>query len=84
MSESNYRYSKQVAWLLGVLVAGGLNPVMAAEQATDSPQSKWQASAELGLIMNRGNTDTDSLNTRLSVENTRNKWRHKAEARAYG
>lgn len=47
----------------------------------DTPAVKWEASAELGFIMNRGNTDTDSLNAKLRVENIRQKWRHKAEAK---
>lgn len=83
MSDSRYRNSRRISWLMGMLAVSYLMPVMAAEQPTDSqPTSQWDGSAELGLIMNRGNTDTDSLNTQLSVENTRKKWRHKAEAKA--
>ncbi|MFO8024602.1 YdiY family protein [Thiohalophilus sp.] len=54
---------------------------MAAQEAEQVAASQWDGAVELGFIMNRGNTDSDSLNARLRVENSRHKWRHRAEAK---
>ncbi len=65
----------------GVLVILGSAPLLAAEETGEAPTSQWGGAAELGFIMNRGNTDSDSLNAQLRVENTRQQWRHRAEAK---
>lgn len=49
---------------------------------SEAPRSTWGGEAELGLIVTRGNTDTDSLNMKLRVENKRPKWRHKLQLKA--
>lgn len=65
----------------GLLVILGTAPLMAAEEAGEAPVSQWGGAAELGFIMTRGNTDSDSLNAQLSVENTHRKWHHRGEAK---
>jgi len=45
-------------------------------------KSQWNGSAELGFLMTRGNTQTDSLNLAAGLENTRLKWHHKVEFKA--
>ncbi|MGD8575965.1 MAG: DUF481 domain-containing protein [Thiohalophilus sp.] len=62
-------------------MAAEAEPVKVDSPSPEAPVVKWDASAELGFIMNRGNTDTDSLNAKLRVENSRPKWRHKAEVK---
>ncbi|MDY6980383.1 MAG: DUF481 domain-containing protein [Pseudomonadota bacterium] len=78
-------YFKQaIVWqgaLGGLLVVLGTVPLLAADDAGETPASQWNGAAELGFIMNRGNTDSDSLNAQLRIENTRHKWRHRAEAK---
>lgn len=44
--------------------------------------SQWNGSAELGFLMTRGNTQTDSLNLAAKLENTRRKWHHIVEFKA--
>lgn len=69
--------------LIGLLVALSFTPLIAAENPEAAAgTSQWEASAELGFIMNRGNTRTDSLNAQLGVEHSRDQWRHRAEAKA--
>ncbi|MDR9436743.1 MAG: DUF481 domain-containing protein [Thiohalophilus sp.] len=65
----------------GLLVVLGIVPLMAAEEADEASASQWDGAAELGFIMNRGNTDSDSLNAQLRVENSHRKWRHRGEAK---
>lgn len=45
-------------------------------------ESQWNGAAELGFLMTRGNTQTDSLNLAARLENTRVKWHHKVEFKA--
>lgn len=56
-------------------------PVVKAEAGTETVAGpiQWDGAAELGFIMNRGNTETESLNAKLRIENSRPKWRHRAE-----
>jgi len=82
-----YNYS-----LAGLLMLSVITPLMAAEEgeqpvaeqslpaeeANPAP-SKWDGAAELGFIMNRGNTETETLNAQFRVENTRPKWLHRVE-----
>ena len=67
--------------LVGLLMILGPAPLLAAQDTGETPASQWDGAAELGFIMNRGNTDSDTLNAQLRVENTRRKWRHRAEAK---
>lgn len=82
-----YSYS-----LAGLLMLWGTTPLMAAEEdeqsgAEQSPPAeeatpaadKWDGAAELGFIMNRGNTESETLNAQLRVENTRPRWLHRVE-----
>lgn len=36
----------------------------------------WKGEAELGLLITKGNTETDNINARATVTNDREKWRH--------
>jgi putative salt-induced outer membrane protein len=56
-----------------------------AETATlkeTTRKSQWNGAAELGFLMTRGNTQTESLNLAARLENTRLKWHHKVEFKA--
>jgi putative salt-induced outer membrane protein len=48
----------------------------AAAQGEEQPKSVWNGEAELGLLVTSGNTDTQTLNARLTIDNTRPKWEH--------
>lgn len=61
--------------------AAETDPASGDRVKEEPPAVKWDAAAELGFFMNRGNTDTDSLNAKFRVENSRLKWRHRAEVK---
>jgi len=78
--------------LAGLLMVWVTAPLMAAEEgeqsgAEQSPPAeeagptpgKWDGAAELGFIMSRGNTESETLNAQFRVENTRPKWLHRVE-----
>ena len=44
--------------------------------------SEWKGEGELGYTTTSGNSDSESLNTKLSVSKEKNKWRHKASIEA--
>ncbi len=52
-----------------------LQPVQAAE-ASEGAGKLWSGDAEVGLVATRGNTDTDTLNTKLKLTYERDKWKH--------
>ena len=52
--------------------------VSATEAGSQRP-SKWGGEAEVGFVMTRGNTDTDSLNLKFLLTNERPKWKHKLQ-----
>ena len=53
-------------------------PVMAENESDkDVTKSSWNGEAEIGFIMTRGNTETDTLNAKLQLENVHEKWLHK-------
>lgn len=62
--------------VLGLLFS--INNVLAAEEEDLSSITKanWQGEAELGFISARGNTNTTSINARLRVKYTAEKWEH--------
>ena len=44
--------------------------------AKDPIPDKWQNEAELGLVMTRGNTDTQNINAKATVINETDNWKH--------
>lgn len=52
------------------------NITMAQEDAA-KPASAWGGEAEVGILMTRGNTHTDSQNIKLGVQYTTGAWQHK-------
>lgn len=44
--------------------------------AEDPPANKWKSDAELGVIINNGNTRAQNVNAKLGVLNERTQWRH--------
>lgn len=54
----------------GVLLPASLCCILAAGNAL----AEWTGSGELGLVFARGNTDTETLNTELNLEYTKERW----------
>jgi putative salt-induced outer membrane protein len=54
-------------------------PAAAATVAT-KPTSTWKAGGEAGIVETGGNTQTESINTKIKVENDRERWRHRLKA----
>lgn len=52
-----------------------------AEEGTNVERA-WNAAAELGYIKTSGNTDTETLNTKLKAETTYTQWTHQIELEA--
>ena len=50
-----------------------------AVEAKSPRKSTWGGEAEIGFVMTRGNTETDSLNLKLLLSNERPKWKHKLQ-----
>lgn len=48
----------------------------------DAPTSKWKSDAELGLVITKGNTETQNVNAKLNVLNERAQWRHEGHIEA--
>ncbi|MDH5764958.1 MAG: DUF481 domain-containing protein [Gammaproteobacteria bacterium] len=44
--------------------------------------AEWKGEGELGYTTTSGNTDSETLNTKLSIEKDHDKWRHKAAIEA--
>ncbi len=65
--------------VLGLLFS--INNVQAAEgkDLTSATKASWQGEAELGFIAARGNTNTTSINARLRVKYTVEKWEHQVK-----
>jgi putative salt-induced outer membrane protein len=61
-----------------ILIAMSLSALNVAW--AEEPASKWSGDVELGLVMTDGNTETQSLNTKLSLINERTKWRNEFKA----
>lgn len=47
--------------------------------AAEASKSSWKGEVELGFVNTTGNTDTESLNAKLKVENTRPDWQHRVQ-----
>lgn len=60
-----------------LLVSLLVSPGYAAEDVAKKPASPWGGEAEVGIIMTRGNTQTDSRNIKLGVHYTTDPWDHK-------
>lgn len=48
-----------------------------AQEDAAKPVSKWGGEAEVGILMTRGNTHTDTQNIKLGVKYTTGAWEHK-------
>ncbi len=59
-----------------ILLALILPGVVSAEN--ESKSSEWKGEGELGFTQTSGNTDSESLNAKLGIEKTHNKWTNKA------
>ncbi|HKL51441.1 MAG TPA: DUF481 domain-containing protein [Wenzhouxiangellaceae bacterium] len=55
-------------------LGGALLPVFLGLFAAGSASAQWTGSGELGLVFARGNTDTETLNTELKLQYTRERW----------
>ena len=51
--------------------------IVAAQESEKKPASAWGGEAEIGILMTRGNTHTDSQNIKLGVHYTTGLWEHK-------
>jgi putative salt-induced outer membrane protein len=60
-------------WVTGVMAAAPENTTKAEE----APASAWGGEAEIGILITRGNTHTDSQNIKLGVHYTADSWQHK-------
>ena len=64
------------------LALGITNISFAAEAKTknatsqDKPTSVWKSEAELGYVKTTGNTETESTNFKVRVDNERTDWKH--------
>lgn len=45
-------------------------------------EAAWTGEAEFGLVVTRGNSETETVNFRLAVENDRERWRHRGRLEA--
>lgn len=85
---------RKLTYLISVLVwlpwgiAAAAEPIVHATQilgATPAePDKPWSVSAELGGVITRGNSDTDSVNGKLQVGYERAPWRHRLNLEALG
>lgn len=60
-----------------VMAQSADTPATPEQQATAKPKSPWSGEAEVGILMTRGNTHTDSQNIKLGVQYTTGPWQHK-------
>jgi putative salt-induced outer membrane protein len=64
--------------LCSVLLFTLIGQVNATEQAeSNKPAAAWGGEAEIGILMTRGNTHTDSQNSKLGVHYHTGSWEHK-------
>jgi len=55
-------------------VQGGCVVLVAVSALTGPVSAEWSGSGELGLVLARGNTDTETLNTVLKLDYAKDKW----------
>jgi putative salt-induced outer membrane protein len=65
--------ARQSVFLRSVIGALLIAPLTA--YADDLPQG-WSGKGQVGYVMSRGNSDTDSLNAKLDLNLLRNDWKH--------
>ncbi len=58
--------------IVAALVAGGL--------ASGTAAAEWSGKGSFGGVLSRGNTETETINLNIDVENTIDRWTHKAGA----
>ena len=66
----HFRPSVLMRSLIGALVAA---PIAAH---ADEPPPGWSGKGQVGYVMSRGNSDTDSANVKLDLNLLRNDWKH--------
>lgn len=68
-----------IKYLLGsVVLITLISPVNATEQTESNKlAAAWGGEAEIGILMTRGNTNTDSQNIKLGVHYNADSWEHK-------
>lgn len=49
----------------------------------ETKNSEWKGEGELGFTQTSGNTDSESLNAKLGIAKTHNKWTHKARLEVF-
>lgn len=49
-----------------------------ADEKKDASVNEWKGEGELGFTSTSGNTESDTLNTKLSISKSHDKWMHKA------
>ena len=54
-----------------------VSQVTSADEGANKPASAWGGEAEVGLLITRGNTHTDTQNIKLGVHYTAGAWEHK-------
>ena len=62
--------------MAAVLVFGGL--------ASGTAAADWSGKGTFGGVLARGNTETETINFNIDVENKLDRWTHKAAARRAG
>lgn len=55
-------------------------PVVLAAVLAGNVSAEWTGSGELGLVLARGNTDTETLNTKLELDYEHEKWTNSTDA----
>lgn len=60
-----------------------LAAILAASSGFAEENSGWNKSAEVGLLMTTGNSDTTNFNFKIAGDTENEQWRHKVSAEAY-
>ena len=69
-------------WMFLLLLAGFAGPA-AAEETPAGGEVKWSGSAELGIVLTSGNTESRSTTGKFKFLNQRVDWRHRLHADGY-
>jgi putative salt-induced outer membrane protein len=58
--------------------AKGFVAALALFACCDTARAEWKGKAEAGIVLARGNTETETLNGRLDMQNELERWKHSA------
>lgn len=61
---------------LGFFAPLAVSPGVLALMSPSAAHADWLGKAEAGYVMARGNTETNTANARLDLENEKNRWKH--------